>query len=85
MQDFLHVGPIRDDTVLNGVFQLVAGRSSTRSHRGASSAMAADLQGHRKSSATKANLFEQKHLSRPGILIRVQSEHQAPEYSSESK
>ena len=28
MQDFLHVGPIRDDTVLNGVHQLVAGRSS---------------------------------------------------------
>ena len=43
MQDFLHVGPIRDDTVLNGVYQLEAGRSSTRSHRGASSAMAADL------------------------------------------
>ena len=27
-RDFLHVGPIRDDTVLNGILQLVAGRSS---------------------------------------------------------
>ena len=28
MQDVLHVGPIRDDTVLDGIHQHVAGRSS---------------------------------------------------------
>ena len=69
-RDFLHVGPIRDDTVLNGTLQLVAGRSGRSAAPVANAAgevnYVADLQGSHHSSAQKkaANLFEQKHLRR---------------------
>ena len=64
--DFLHVGQIRDDTVLSWILQLVPGRSS----RGAAPVAIAACEisrasrpGHRYSSATRENLFEQKHLT----------------------
>ena len=57
----LHVGPIRDDTVLNGILQLVAGHSSrgasTRSHGGGR------VQPWRPTSRVTAKVQQQKPTS----------------------